>query len=228
LKDMEGILLVDKPQGLTSHDVVQLARRKLDIRKIGHSGTLDPMATGLLILLVGRATKLASRFLRLSKEYRATIRLGIRTDTADTWGKLICERSCKDIDESRIIGAFQRFKGRVTQIPPMYSALKYKGQRLYSLARKGIEVRRRPREVSIYNLEIIKFDLPFVTFVISCSAGTYIRSLCDDIGELLGCGACLQGLRRLKIGQFSIEDAIKPKEISPEAIRSVRLNGLST
>ncbi len=215
-----GIVLVNKPKGITSHDVVDVARGRLGIRKIGHAGTLDPMATGLLILLVGKATKLSSRFSQFDKQYEATLHLGIRTDTADAEGKVIEEREVS-VSESQIKEAFSKFVGEIEQVPPMVSAIRYKGKRLYELARKGIVVPRPPRRVTIYELKITEINLPYVSFVVTCSKGTYIRKLCEDIGELLGCGAHQCRLHRIRIGPFSVKEAIELEELDESSIRPI-------
>ena len=217
-----GIILVNKPKGMTSHDVVDFARNRLGIRKIGHAGTLDPMATGLLILLVGKATKLSSRFAELDKEYEATLHLGVRTDTGDAEGKIIEERPVA-VSEKEIYEAFSRFIGEIEQVPPMISAIRYKGRRLYELARKGITIPRSPRKVKIYRLEVNHIDLPEVSFTVACSKGTYIRKLCEDIGELLGCGAYQSRLHRLRIGSFSVKEAIELEELNEDSIRQIYL-----
>ncbi len=218
-----GIMLVNKPKGMTSHDVVDIARSRLGIRKIGHAGTLDPMATGLLILLIGRATKLSSRFMEFDKEYEATMTLGKKTNTGDAEGEVIAESSIEGITEDKIRSVVSRFVGEIEQVPPMVSALRYKGRRLYELARKGIEVERPPRKVKIYKLEITRIDLPEVDFIVSCSKGTYVRKLCEDIGDALGCGAYQSRLNRIRIGPFKVEDAVSVDEIDETAIRPIYL-----
>ncbi len=219
-----GIILVNKPKGMTSHDVVDVARSRLGIRKIGHAGTLDPMATGLLILLIGRATKLSNRFVEFDKEYEATMTLGKKTTTGDAEGEVIAESPIDGIDETKIREVFSRFVGEIEQVPPMVSALRYRGKRLYELARKGIEVERPPRKVTIYKLEITRIELPEIDFVVACSKGTYIRKLCEDIGDALGCGAYQSRLHRTRIGPFKVEDAVSIDEINESAIRPVYLN----
>lgn len=205
---MDGILLVDKPKGMTSHDVIDFVRRNFDIVKAGHAGTLDPSATGLLVVLIGKATKLSSRFLGEDKEYEAVMTLGKRTHTGDAEGRVLQERPASGISEERIRGVFAGFEGETDQVPPMVSALHHKGRRLYELARKGKEVPREPRRITIMELRIDSIELPDIRFTVRCSKGTYIRKLCDDIGETLGCGAHLSGLRRLKAGEFAVEDSV--------------------
>ncbi|MFH1594541.1 MAG: tRNA pseudouridine(55) synthase TruB [Candidatus Omnitrophota bacterium] len=205
-----GIVLIDKPHGLTSHDVVDLIRRKLKIRKVGHAGTLDPMATGLLIILLGRYTKKSDTFLNYDKEYVARMMLGVSTDTGDKEGRTIRESDISSyrerIDDMEEV--FASFKGSIQQIPPMYSAKKLKGKKLYELARKGIVVERQPRTVQIKDIVMIEDALPHVTFRVRCSKGTYIRQLAHDIGEKVGCGAHLVSLKRTEIGPYGLDAAI--------------------
>lgn len=205
---MNGIIILDKPGSVTSHDMVLFLRRRFKIKKIGHAGTLDPMATGVLVLLLGDATKLSNNFIADDKEYEGTLTLGIKTDSHDKEGKVISKRDSSGITPDRIRDIFSSFCGEIEQIPPMVSAVKHKGKKLYELARKGIEVERKPRRVKIYNLDIKEIEMPDIIFSVTCSKGTYIRKLADDIGEGLGCGAHLTELRRTRSGNFSINDAI--------------------
>lgn len=202
-----GILLVDKPSDWTSHDVVNCVRRRFHIRKVGHCGTLDPMATGLLVLLLGKATKLSSRLMEQDKVYSGVMRLGVRTDTDDRDGNIISTCVLTGVTEEKVRLATARFVGDIQQIPPMVSAVKKDGQPLYKLARKGQTVEREARPVTIHSIEITRIALPDVTVTVSCSKGTYIRVLCADIGQALGCGAHLHDLRRLRSGRFSVDDA---------------------
>ncbi len=204
---MDGILVVDKPADWTSHDVVNFVRMRFHIKKVGHSGTLDPMATGVLVLLLGRATKLAKKFMEDDKEYQATLTLGIRTDTSDSYGNILEKKDRLDVSIEDIKKVFKEFVGELMQVPPMVSALKHEGKRLYELARQGKVVERKPRKIHIYELEIIRFNLPGVSFRVRCSKGTYIRTLSEEIGEKLGCGAHLSMLRRIMSGKFSIDTA---------------------
>ncbi len=209
---MNGIILIDKPQDWTSHDVVGKLRGILHERRIGHSGTLDPLATGLLVVFVGRATRAVEFAEADSKEYIAGLRLGTVTDTQDITGNILSE--CTDIpDTDELSAVLNRFMGEIQQIPPMYSAIKIGGKKLYELARKGETVERKPRNVTISKLEITgREDGDYILDVV-CSKGTYIRTLCNDIGEALGCGACMSSLRRVKAGVFSIENAHTIDEI---------------
>jgi tRNA pseudouridine55 synthase len=207
VNEVSGILLVDKEKGMTSHDVVALVRRRFGIKKVGHAGTLDPNATGVLVLLLGKATKLSGRFLADDKEYEAVMKLGERTSSADSDGDVISNRTVR-VTKKDIEDAVRSFQGEIEQIPPMVSAKKVKGERLYKLARKGIEVERKPVRVHIKKIEVKRIDIPFVFFRTVVSKGTYIRQLADDIGEKLGSGAHLTDLRRLRSGEFSLEKAL--------------------
>lgn len=210
---MNGIILVDKPQGWTSHDVVGKLRGILHERRIGHSGTLDPMATGLLVVFVGRATRGVEFAEAHSKEYIAGLRLGIATDTQDITGNVLHETS-QNVTENELKSVINDFLGDIQQIPPMYSAIKVGGKKLYELARKGESVERKPRTVNISKLELIGREENDFILDVGCSKGTYIRTLCNDIGEKLGCGGCMSSLRRVKAGRFSITDAHKIEEIA--------------
>jgi tRNA pseudouridine55 synthase len=204
---MDGILVVDKPQGCTSHDVVDFIRKKFALKKVGHAGTLDPMATGVLVMLIGKYTKSSSSFLSADKEYDATLMLGATSDTGDAWGRLEKGAIFEGIDKGRIEEAFSKFMGDIEQVPPAYSAVKFKGRKLYELARQGIDVKIAPRKVSIKELSIYKIDMPEVSFTVTCSKGTYIRQLACDIGSFLGCGAYLSRLRRTRSGEFAVDEA---------------------
>lgn len=205
---MNGILISDKPRGLTSHDVVDFTRKRFGLRKVGHAGTLDPMATGVLVLLIGSFTKEAARFTCDDKEYHGSMVLGVTTDTRDAWGKILDSRPDIDIRKDSIESAFKVFTGYIDQVPPMYSAVKFKGKKLYELARKGIKVEVKPRRLFIERLDITKVNLPQVEFRVTCSKGTYIRQLVADIGSHLGCGAHLSQLRRTRSGRFTVDQAI--------------------
>lgn len=211
--EMDGMLIVDKPSGMTSHDVVEFIRRKFEIKKVGHAGTLDPSVTGVLIILIGAATKLSSRFANDDKEYEATLILGKKTDSGDAEGKVLSVGDFSKITKVHIEEIFDGFKGKIEQVPPMVSALRFKGKRLYELARRGREVPRKPREVYIKELKIKNIDIPRVDFSVVCSKGTYIRKLCDDIGDKLGCGGHLSYLRRLRSGEFTIEKAVSVEKL---------------
>lgn len=214
---MNGILLIDKPAGWTSHDVVAKLRVLLQEKRIGHAGTLDPMATGLLVVFVGRATA-AARFAEADeKKYLATIRLGQVTDTQDTSGN-IQRRSDVQVSMAELDAVLPRFLGEQLQTPPMYSAIKVKGQKLVDIARRGGEIERNPRKIRIYELRRTGEFNGEPLLYIHCSKGTYIRTLCHDIGEALGCGACLSSLRRIASGRFSIVDAYRIGEVNYAAV----------
>jgi len=213
---MDGILLVIKPPGMTSFDVVAWIRKILKIKKVGHAGTLDPAAAGLLPVCLGKATRAIDRFMNFDKSYRAEMVLGIVTDTQDAEGRIM-EKKAVTVDEEAIEEAVKSFTGKYEQIPPMYSAVKVGGRKLYELARQGIEIERKPRPVEIKKIDVIEIkrldDTVTVKFDVDCSKGTYIRTLCHDIGQKLGCGAHMSFLVRTRVGPFTIADGITPEEI---------------
>ncbi len=217
----DGVLLVDKAAGMTSHDVVALARRQIGTKKIGHCGTLDPIATGLLLLTVGRGTKVQDLLMSEDKEYVGTFVLGVTTDTQDREGQIIQQRPVPQLDENQIRVAFEKFRGDFYQLPPMVSAKKHGGVPLYKLAREGKVVEREPRLVHVYRYTIDRIALPEIDFTVLCSKGFYVRTYAHDIGEVLGCGAHLKSLRRTKSGRFDVANAITVDEIKnamPEQI----------
>jgi len=216
---MRGIIIVDKPSGITSFDVVREIRRKFKIKKVGHCGTLDPLATGLLVILLGQDTKLFSKFSTFDKMYKATLELGLSTTTGDCNGDILRRCNVDNISISQIENVFKEFAGEIIQVPPMFSALKYKGKKLYEFARLGIDVPRKKRLVKIYDLKILGFNLPCIDFYVRCSKGTYVRTLAQDIGERLGCGACITKIRRTLLGPFSINDAITIDKVDENHIR---------
>ena len=213
---LSGIFLVDKPKGKTSHDIVDIVRRKTGWKKVGHTGTLDPMATGLLVLMLGKATRLLP-YLSDDKEYEGTIRFGITTDTLDADGKELTDSKCS-VDSLMLQKISSSFVGEIDQVPPMVSAIKINGKPLYKLARAGKEVERKARRVTIYALDLIDLDEmsdhPKVDFRVACSKGTYVRVLAFDIGEKLGCGAHLERLKRTRSGKFSLDEAITVNEFN--------------
>ena len=213
---MNGILLIDKPAGWTSSDVVAKLRGVLHERRIGHSGTLDPMATGLLVVFVGRGTRAVEFAESHEKRYLASLRPGLVTDTQDVTGTPI-GGSPRALSDAELEDALRRFRGEIDQIPPMYSAIKVKGQKLYEIARRGGEVERKPRRVRIAELRLLGRDGEDVLLDVRCSKGTYIRTLCHDIGQALGCGACMSALRRLEAGDFSLEDAYTLEQVQRAA-----------
>jgi len=203
---MNGIVVIDKPPGKTSHDVVIDVKKTLGAKKAGHTGTLDPLATGVLPVCINEATKLAPFFSQDTKEYLVTMLLGVKTDTQDVEGRIIASVEPSPIDLSEVKNVTDRFVGKIAQTPPRYSAIKFRGKALYKWARYGIHVDMHPRVIEIYHIDIQTVRTPYVMFKVSCSKGTYIRSLCADIGDGLGCGACLSELRRIRTGRF-VEDA---------------------
>jgi tRNA pseudouridine55 synthase len=209
----DGVLLVDKAEGMTSHDVVALIRRRLQIKKVGHCGTLDPIATGLLLLTIGRGTKVQDLLMSEDKEYAGTLTLGVTTSTQDREGEIINERPVPALNENEIRAAFEKFRGDFYQLPPMVSAKKHGGVPLYKLARQGKVVEREPRLVHVYRYTIDRIAPPEVDFSVLCSKGFYVRTYVHDIGEVLGCGAHLKSLRRTKSGRFDVANAISVDQI---------------
>ena len=203
---MNGIVIIDKPAGWTSQDVVSKLRGVLQTRRIGHGGTLDPMATGVLPVFVGRATRAVEFFEHAEKTYEATLRLGMTTDTEDITGTVL-SRQAVSVSREQLESVLEQFHGQIQQIPPMYSALKVNGQKLYDLARKGKEVERKPRTVTVHRLECLDFSGETAKLLVHCSKGTYIRTLCKDIGQALGCGGCMESLRRVSAGAYTINEA---------------------
>jgi len=209
----DGVLLVDKAEGMTSHDVVALVRRRLGIKKVGHCGTLDPIATGLLLLTLGRGTKIQDLLMSEDKEYVGTFVLGVTTSTQDRQGEVTEQRPVPALDENEIRAAFEKFRGDFYQMPPMVSAKKHGGVPLYKLARQGKVVEREPRLVHVYRYTIDRITLPEIDFSVVCSKGFYVRTYVHDIGEVLGCGAHLKSLRRTKSGRFDVAQAISVDHI---------------
>ncbi len=205
---MDGIVNIWKPTGLTSHDVVARVRRAAGTRRVGHTGTLDPMAEGVLPICIGKATHAVDWVVAAKKTYLCTMQLGSATDTEDSTGNVLEEKPVL-CGEAEIIEAMRAFEGECDQIPPMFSAVHHEGQRLYALARQGITVERKPRRVTFYSIKPVKMDLPTVTFEVECSKGAYIRTLCKDIGERLGCGAHMTALARTACGRFAKENAVE-------------------
>jgi tRNA pseudouridine55 synthase len=211
----DGVLVVNKPRGWTSFDVVEWARGRLDCGKVGHAGTLDPDATGLLILLIGQATKLSQYLMLDEKEYAATIRLGVATDTDDATGRILSEGPPPTLSKDELEECLSAFRGTILQVPPAVSALKQGGRRWYRLAREGIPFERPAREVTIQTLELLSHEGPYLRLRVVCSRGTYIRALARDIGEALGCGGCLHELVRTRAGPFGLEQAMEVEEGAP-------------
>lgn len=214
---MDGFLLIDKEQEWTSSDIVCKLRGVLHERRIGHAGTLDPMATGLVLVMVGNGCKQSQYLMGHNKEYFCSLRPGIVTDTQDIWGNVVEQRDA-DISEDALKAALQKYTGDIQQIPPMYSAIKINGQKLYKIARKGMEVERKPRDIHVYSIDCLGKDGADFLLKIRCSSGTYVRTLCHDIGKELGCGGCMSALRRTKIGTASVEDAHIISEVTEEML----------
>jgi tRNA pseudouridine55 synthase len=219
---MDGFLNINKPAGWTSHDVVARLRFLLKVKKVGHTGTLDPAATGVLPICLGKATKLARLLTETDKEYRAVMRLGETTDTQDATGKVLIRRAVEGLTEARVREVMASFRGEIRQLPPMYSAVKVDGQPLYKAARAGREVERAERTVAIRRLDLIRMEGNDVTFEVTCSKGTYVRTLCEDIGERLGVGAHLYQLVRTRSGPFRIEESMTVPEVET-AVREGRV-----
>ena len=213
MKEYCGIIILNKPVGISSHRCVGIVRRALNMKKVGHTGTLDPDASGVLPILVGTATRAAEFLTAEDKCYRAKILLGTRTDTLDMAGTVLEENEVS-VTEDEIKTAIGKFIGNISQIPPMYSAIQVNGQRLYTLARQGIDIEREPRAITVFSIDIVSLALPFLTVDVHCSKGTYIRTLASDIGDELGCGACISELERTSSGDFAIENSITPEELN--------------
>ncbi|MFH1066572.1 MAG: tRNA pseudouridine(55) synthase TruB [bacterium] len=214
---LDGLLLVDKPKGCTSHDVVDFIRRRFQQKKVGHCGTLDPLATGLLLIVLGKATKVQDLLMAEDKEYRSTMKLGETTDSQDADGKIIETKPVPSLSRAELEAVFNRFTGDFYQTPPMVSALKRDGVPLYKLARQGKTVERQPRLVHVYSYEILRVELPQIEFHIKCSKGFYVRTYCHDIGHILNCGAHLIQLARTRSGNFSLDSAIRWEELEASA-----------
>ncbi|NOX98105.1 MAG: tRNA pseudouridine(55) synthase TruB [Nitrospirae bacterium] len=210
---MDGILNVNKPKGMTSHDVVIQVRKIFHLKKVGHAGTLDPDATGVLVVCLGKATKVVRFLINDDKEYEAIMVLGVSTDSQDASGKVLERVKNLEVSETEVREAMKRLQGEIEQIPPMLSAVHYKGKRLYQLARQGRVVERAPRKIKIFSLEILAIELPRVNFRVVCSKGTYIRTICADIGEILGCGAYQAELVRIRSGSFHLRDSHTLEEL---------------
>ena len=215
---LDGLLLIDKPAGMTSHDVVDEIRRRFRMRRIGHGGTLDPAATGLLILLLGRATRHARVLLGADKTYAGTLLLGVSTDTQDAEGKTLKTREVGPLTREQVEQACARFRGSIEQEVPAYSAVRIQGRRFYDLARSGQPVPRRVRRVSVHDLQVREIRLPEVDLEVTCSSGTYVRTLCADIGEALGCGGHLKRLSRTQVGPFQLAEAVRLEQARPEHV----------
>ena len=224
---MNGIVIVDKPQEWTSQDVTARLRRVFNTRRIGHGGTLDPMATGVLPVFVGRATRGVEFFEHAEKAYETVLRLGLTTDTEDVFGNTLTEQEVR-LTEEEFLAVLPRFRGKIQQVPPMYSALKVNGQKLCDLARKGKEVERQAREIEIFELTCLEFAGTTARLRVRCSKGTYIRTLCKDIGEALGCGGCMQELRRVQAGEYTIAEAVPLQTLLETETPEIYLRNVDT
>jgi tRNA pseudouridine55 synthase len=220
LRRVNGILLLDKPAGMTSNAALQTVKKLYAARKAGHTGSLDPLATGLLPLCFGEATKVSGFLLDADKDYQVLCRFGERTSTGDAEGEVIEQRPVDNISEQQLRAVLDEFLGDIEQIPPMYSALKHKGERLYKLARQGVEVEREARQVTIFDLDLVHLEAPIAEIRVRCSKGTYVRTLVEDIGERLGCGAHVAGLRRLGVGPFDDSGMISMEQLEAVAAES--------
>ncbi|GAA0735007.1 tRNA pseudouridine(55) synthase TruB [Clostridium oceanicum] len=209
---MNGVINILKPSGISSFDVVRKVRKIVKQKKVGHTGTLDPLASGVLPICVGKGTKISDYLMKDKKIYRVEMKLGTVTDTYDREGKVIDENDV-NLSKEEVIEAIKNYIGEIDQVPPMYSAIKVNGKKLYELARKGIEIERKSRKINIYSINILSVDLPYIVFDVKCSKGTYIRSLCYDIGRDLKCGAVMWNLQRLETGEFNIKDAIELQKL---------------
>ncbi len=221
-KEMEGVLLVDKPQGLTSHDVVYHLRRKLQIKKIGHAGTLDPMATGVLVMLIGKATRISQYLMSVDKVYEGEATLGVVTDSQDAEGEVMSTQPVPELTEARVREVMKGFLGDQYQIPPMHSAIKIGGVPLYKLARKGEEVEREPRFIRIAAFNLRSFATPKITFELHCTKGTYVRTVASDLGQKLDCGAHLSALRRTGSGKFTIGQCLPLEQIEALSLPEIQ------
>ena len=224
---MNGIVIVDKPQDWTSQDVTARLRRVFNTRRIGHGGTLDPMATGVLPVFVGRATRGVEFFEHAEKTYETVLRLGLTTDTEDVWGETLEQRPV-EFTQEKLQQVLESFRGEILQVPPMYSALKVNGQKLCDLARKGKEVERKPRPITIHELTLLETGENTLRLRVRCSKGTYIRTLCKDIGEALGCGGCMAELRRVTAGEYTIEESVPLQQLLDAQNPEQYLRGVDT
>lgn len=220
--EFEGVLLIDKPEGMTSHDVVDRVRHKLKMKRVGHAGTLDPNATGLLIILVGKATKLSQFLMGLDKTYEGVITLGVSTTTQDVEGEVVEERPVPELTEDQLKAEMKPFEGDQYQTPPMFSAKKQDGVPLYKLARKGKTVEREPRFIHVSSFKLDRWNSPDMEFTLACSKGTYVRTIAHDLGEKLGCGAYLKDLRRTDIEKFRIEDSLELEAFEELPVEEIR------
>lgn len=221
VKEMEGVLLVDKPKGLTSHDVVYRLRRKLQIKRIGHAGTLDPMATGVLVMLIGKATRISQYLMSVDKVYEGEATLGVVTDSQDAEGEIMATNPVPTLTEAQVKDVMKTFLGDQYQTPPMHSAIKKDGVPLYKLARKGEEVEREPRFIRISKFDLLSFVSPKISFDLHCTKGTYVRTVAKDLGDKLGCGAHLSALRRTASGKFAIAKCTALDQLEAMSLKEI-------
>ncbi|WP_438482543.1 tRNA pseudouridine(55) synthase TruB [Oleiharenicola lentus] len=221
VKEIEGVLLVDKPKGLTSHDVVYRLRRKLQIKRIGHAGTLDPMATGVLVMLIGKATKLSQYLMSVDKIYEGEATLGVVTDSQDAEGEVLVTNPVPELTEAQVRETMKTFLGDQYQTPPMHSAIKKNGVPLYKLAHKGEEIEREPRFIRVAKFDLLSFASPKITFDLHCTKGTYVRTVAKDLGDKLGCGAHLSALRRTGSGKFLIAQCVTLEQIEAMSLKEI-------
>ena len=226
--DLEGILLLDKPQGYTSHDIVSCCRKIFQIKKVGHAGTLDPMATGLLVILIGKATKASQYLMSLDKQYTGTIYLGKETDSQDADGALLRELPVPELSEEELKSSMSKFIGDQYQTPPMFSAKKVQGKKLYELARAGKTIEREPRVIRISRFDLINYTSPKLDFIVDSSKGAYVRTIAHDLGAKLGCGAHLSALRRTRVGTFLIEQSYTLENLGRSNKSNLKANLLQT
>jgi tRNA pseudouridine55 synthase len=220
---MDGLLVVDKPFGWTSYDVVEFIKKRFHLKKVGHGGTLDPIATGLLVVGLGKATRRLGHFMTSDKTYRMTLRLGRRTDTQDITGKILREQAVPDLPREKFEKYLDSFRGEIVQVLPKFSAIKYKGKPFYYYTRKGVEVPIKTRRVFIHELRVLNYQLPLVELEVSCGTGTYMRTLCDSLGEKIGCGGCLEALVRTRCGTVTLPEALDVRTIKDrEDLRNKR------
>lgn len=224
MQPLSGILLVDKHQGVTSHDIVHHIRKRFKIETVGHAGTLDPLATGLLVILLGKATKLSDRLMGQDKEYEATLKLGITTDSQDADGNVLAQKPVPAFTRAEIEEGFKSFHGDLLQTPPMVSAIKVAGVPLYKLARKGQTIERKPRLIHIFRIDLLRVEVPEIDFRLLCTKGTYVRTICHDVGEKLHCGGHMSRLRRNASGKFRVEKAFTIQKIDEWTLAELQKN----
>lgn len=220
---MDGIIIINKPKKHTSHDIVNIVRKNFNTKKVGHTGTLDPNATGVLPLLVGDATKISKYLINHDKEYEVVLKLGVKTDTADAEGNIIKQEQVNLTNKNLIINIVKSFEGKQEQVPPMYSAIKVNGKKMYEYARKGEKIDLKPRHIEIYNMQVINIEKDEVFFKVSCSKGTYIRSLCEDIAKKIGTVGYMKELNRIKVGSFDLNDSISLEDIGNKQILNEKI-----